>query len=116
VDHIIVLAGGQISETGSYDQLLANNGKFAEFVREHASEKKEGEDELDTSTEHELRRATSVSSEAKSATLNRQQSTKEEQQKLIEVERAETGNVKWSVYLNYFRSLTWTWLSDHFTL
>ena len=118
VDHIVVLSGGQISETGTYHQLLSNNGKFAEFVHEHSNEKPEDNDELDTSADQSsssLRRNRTMSSgsESKSASLNRQKSVaqEQEQQKLIEAERAETGNVKWSIYSNYFRSLTFVWLT-----
>lgn len=116
VDQIVVIVGGHISEAGTYEQLIAANGKFAEFLREHANEKPEGEADqtADGSIEHSGQRNNSVSSDAsKSATLNRQKSVKEEAetQKLIEAERAETGNVKWSIYLHYFRSLTFLWLS-----
>lgn len=136
VDQLVVMSAGGVSETGTYDQLLANNGKFAEFVREHASKEKEEETtesdafDMDLSSgslskeeggHASLRRQTSVKStttatshKSPESALGRQKSVVEEAKKLIEAERAETGNVKWSVYLNYFRSLTYLWLSVMF--
>jgi ABC-type multidrug transport system fused ATPase/permease subunit len=35
VDHIYVLKEGAVSESGSYKELLANGGVFAEFLMEH---------------------------------------------------------------------------------
>lgn len=33
VDRIAVIADGQISEIGSYDELLTHNGPFAQFLK-----------------------------------------------------------------------------------
>lgn len=35
VDKIVVLTDGQISEVGSYDELLGHNGEFAQFLKEY---------------------------------------------------------------------------------
>ncbi|XP_033696985.1 multidrug resistance-associated protein 1 isoform X3 [Tursiops truncatus] len=44
VDVIIVMSGGKISEMGSYQELLARDGAFAEFLRTYASaEQEQGE-------------------------------------------------------------------------
>ena len=135
VDSIVVMAGGTISETGTYGALMASgDSKFAEFVREHASKEKAEEQSTDpadlstTSLSEEgnsgggLARQTSVKSAGDgggksphshsqlSTSLSRQKSVVEEAKKLIEAERAETGNVRWSVYAKYFRSLTFLWL------
>ena len=132
VDSIVVMAGGTISETGTYGALMASgDSKFAEFVREHASKEKAEEQstdptDLNTTTVSEegnsvggLARQISVKSAGDggksphsqlSTSLSRQKSVVEEAKKLIEAERAETGNVRWSVYAKYFRSLTFLWL------
>ncbi|XP_074649425.1 multidrug resistance-associated protein 1-like isoform X1 [Tubulanus polymorphus] len=47
VDHIVVLQGGRVSETGSYAQLLDHAGPFAEFLRNYLEEDEEVESELD---------------------------------------------------------------------
>uniref|UniRef100_A0A7I2V4C6 ABC-type glutathione-S-conjugate transporter n=1 Tax=Homo sapiens TaxID=9606 RepID=A0A7I2V4C6_HUMAN len=41
VDVIIVMSGGKISEMGSYQELLARDGAFAEFLRTYASTEQE---------------------------------------------------------------------------
>ena len=53
VDNIIVMKDGCITETGSYTELLAEKGAFADFLVQYLSEKKE-EEELDPETESEL--------------------------------------------------------------
>lgn len=45
VDHIIVLVDGQISEMGSYQELLKQNKAFAEFLRNYAMDEHIEEDE-----------------------------------------------------------------------
>ena len=34
-DEVIVMVEGEISERGSYDQLLHHDGAFAQFIRTH---------------------------------------------------------------------------------
>ena len=38
-DKIVVMVDGKITETGSYTELIENNGAFAEFLRNYRSEK-----------------------------------------------------------------------------
>ena len=42
MDHIIVLKNGEISEEGSYDELVARKGPFQEFLLQFLTE---GQDE-----------------------------------------------------------------------
>lgn len=102
-DQIIVLNHGTISETGTYSELMSNSGKFSDFVREFASNEKQ-ENELDSSTE--LHRSSSLSKDDPSTPIAKKSIDK----KLIEIERTETGEVKFSVYITYFRSLTCLWV------
>ncbi|XP_030063833.1 ATP-binding cassette sub-family C member 3 isoform X2 [Microcaecilia unicolor] len=44
-DHIIVLVDGKISEMGSYQELLKENGAFAEFLRNYAPDEDVEEDQ-----------------------------------------------------------------------
>uniref|UniRef100_A0A674JRT1 ATP binding cassette subfamily C member 3 n=1 Tax=Terrapene triunguis TaxID=2587831 RepID=A0A674JRT1_9SAUR len=55
VDHIVVLVDGKISEMGSYQELLKQNGAFAEFLRNYAPDEDIEEDEL-TSTHRKERK------------------------------------------------------------
>ncbi len=43
VDQIIVLKDGTISESGSFENLIANKSNFAEFVKEYMDEEKDSE-------------------------------------------------------------------------
>ena len=45
VDNIVVLVDGEISETGSYQELMGHQGAFAEFVRQYLREIEEEKDD-----------------------------------------------------------------------
>ena len=45
VDNIMVMVEGRVSEMGSYQELLKQNGAFAEFLRNYALEDIVEEDE-----------------------------------------------------------------------
>ncbi|KAK1162182.1 canalicular multispecific organic anion transporter 2-like isoform X1 [Acipenser oxyrinchus oxyrinchus] len=53
VDNIVVLVGGSVSEMGSYQELLTQNGAFAEFLRNYALEDIVEEDEATELEEEE---------------------------------------------------------------
>lgn len=44
VDHILVINNGEVSESGSYKELLAKKGAFAEFLVQHLQDEAEEED------------------------------------------------------------------------
>uniref|UniRef100_A0A3P8UPJ9 ATP binding cassette subfamily C member 3 n=1 Tax=Cynoglossus semilaevis TaxID=244447 RepID=A0A3P8UPJ9_CYNSE len=46
VDNILVMVEGRVSEMGSYQELLKQNGAFAEFLRNYALEDFTGEEEI----------------------------------------------------------------------
>jgi hypothetical protein len=46
VDQIIVLKNGEVSEVGSYKELLAQKGAFAEFLLQHLEEEGADEDDI----------------------------------------------------------------------
>ena len=45
MDYIIVMKNGRVSEAGSYKELLANKGAFAEYLMEHLTEAAEKSNE-----------------------------------------------------------------------
>ncbi|CAH1122634.1 unnamed protein product [Ceutorhynchus assimilis] len=139
-DKIFVLKNGEISESGSYQQLLDKKGSFAEFLIQHIQEQDESEEELDElktqlasqigeDLSKQLVRKRSRVSESKSDTgsctvlngsLQRQKSVDSAKsirrdskdkngpivgEKLIEVEKSETGSVSWQVYKHYLMSI-----------
>uniref|UniRef100_A0A672LRL3 ABC-type glutathione-S-conjugate transporter n=1 Tax=Sinocyclocheilus grahami TaxID=75366 RepID=A0A672LRL3_SINGR len=106
VDEIVVLVNGVVSEVGSYDGLRASKGAFSEFLETY------GKDESSNANankglspiQHVLRKNSSVRS--------KKDSGDKKGQRLIEKEAMETGRVKFSVYLQYLRSMGWclvTW-------
>ncbi|XP_046419120.1 multidrug resistance-associated protein 1 isoform X10 [Neodiprion fabricii] len=158
VDDIIVIKNGEVTERGTYKQLLEKKGAFAEFLVQHLQEvgnleadavseadldelKQQLESTIGTDDlQQKLSRARSRVSESHSdsgsvnekrslnGSLKRQysidshnsvsllhrNSVKEKDalpvkvgEKLIEVEKTETGSVKWKVYSHYLRSIGW---------
>ncbi|XP_017782317.1 PREDICTED: multidrug resistance-associated protein 1 isoform X1 [Nicrophorus vespilloides] len=145
-DKIVVLMQGEVSEVGTYQELLDKKGAFAEFLIQHVNEAVEAEDDdgldelqnqlgsipVPEEISRKIQRARSHVSESISETgsektngsLQRQKSSdsggvrhrssssvevqdakKLVGEKLIEVEKAETGSVKWSVYKHYLMSI-----------
>ncbi|XP_011049414.1 PREDICTED: multidrug resistance-associated protein 1 isoform X2 [Acromyrmex echinatior] len=162
VDNIIVLKDGEITESGTYKQLLEKKGAFAEFLVQHLQEvgnlhvddgseadlreiKQQlestmGADELQQKLTRVRSRISESLSESGSVTdrkslngsLTRQYSTESQQsanyvhsnsvsvskekdapkpnnigEKLTEIEKTETGSVKWKVYSHYLKSIGW---------
>ena len=51
VDKIVVLVNGEISEMGSYEELLSHDGPFAQFLKTYLTqEDSESEDECEEGT------------------------------------------------------------------
>ncbi len=46
-DQIITMKNGQISEMGTYSELLQRNGDFADFIRNYVNKVEEEEDSSD---------------------------------------------------------------------
>lgn len=46
MDHIVVIVDGRVSEMGSYQELMKQNGAFAEFLRNYAFDDNVEEEEL----------------------------------------------------------------------
>ncbi|KAM3964279.1 multidrug-Resistance like Protein 1 [Aphomia sociella] len=132
-DLVIVLRDGEVSEAGSYQQLLEKKGAFAEFLLHHLSDaertspeelneiKQDIETKLGSEFQNKLQRARSLSesnSESdQTAAGDRSGSVKrgtpdditkkelKEKNKLIDAEKTETGSVKWGVYKHYLMSV-----------
>ena len=103
VDSIIVLKDGRIQETGTYDQLMESKGNFSDFIKEFSMNHKESNGPI-------LQRQESVISQKTTRSMSIEKETETEKTKLIEMEKTETGKVKFSVYVRYFQALTWFWL------
>uniref|UniRef100_A0A8P0PR96 Multidrug resistance-associated protein 1 n=1 Tax=Canis lupus familiaris TaxID=9615 RepID=A0A8P0PR96_CANLF len=146
VDVIIVMTGGKISEMGSYQELLARDGAFAEFLRTYASGDQEQAEQDDGGkvVHQEEEGLTGVSSPGKevkqmengmlvtdvagkqlqrqlsnsssysgdvslhhtsTAELQKAGPKNEDAWKLVEADKAQTGQVKLSVYWDYMKAI-----------
>ncbi|XP_005391137.1 PREDICTED: multidrug resistance-associated protein 1 [Chinchilla lanigera] len=135
VDVIVVMTGGKISEMGSYQELLARDGAFAEFLRTYASAEQEQASEDDGMTGisgpgkeakqmengtlvmdtagKQLQRQLSNSSSYSGDVSKHHTSTaelqkpraQEENWKLMEADKAQTGQVQLSVYWDYMKAI-----------
>ncbi|CAI6344119.1 unnamed protein product [Macrosiphum euphorbiae] len=119
VDLIVVMKDGQISETGTYNELLDKKGDFADILLLHMQEQNEYEvDEIEINTSLEDAPAdlkekyiNQKSEKNSNSSMQRQiaiDSNKpiprpilEQKAQLIEAEKAETDNVKWDIYIQY---------------
>ncbi|KAF5918368.1 hypothetical protein HPG69_011808 [Diceros bicornis minor] len=136
VDVIIVMSGGKISEMGSYQELLARDGAFAEFLRTYASAEQEQAEQEDglagvggpgkevkqmengvlmmDATGRQMQRQLSSSSSysgdvsrprSSTAELQKAGARKEDAWRLVEADKAQTGQVKLSVYWDYMKAI-----------
>ncbi|XP_056392341.1 multidrug resistance-associated protein 1 isoform X2 [Hyla sarda] len=134
MDSIIVMVDGKITEVGSYQELLKQDGAFAEFLRTYANaEQNDGQDHTEVDEEEEvpspseekhmengvlvsesneksLHRQLSASSETKSAHQNstadlQKSGAEKEDWKLTEVDKAKTGTVKLAVFWEYMKAI-----------
>uniref|UniRef100_A0A668V5I2 ATP-binding cassette, sub-family C (CFTR/MRP), member 3 n=1 Tax=Oreochromis aureus TaxID=47969 RepID=A0A668V5I2_OREAU len=135
VDNIMVMVDGRVSEMGSYQDLLKQNGAFAEFLRNYIIEDDElfPDDALSNHTDMvdsepmineakrsfirqmsimsadgENPRSRSVRRHGCSQRKHSESQDKKkprEMEKLIQAETAETGQVKGKVYLEYVKAV-----------
>ncbi|XP_042171983.1 multidrug resistance-associated protein 1-like [Oncorhynchus tshawytscha] len=122
-DLILVLVEGEITEMGSYLELMARDGAFAEFIRLFAgNERKERSHRgtrksvsrlsmtdfsIDLSQEQLI--SGDMMSSASIQTMEAISDTEDQKQevlgKLTEADKANTGRVKLEMYVEYFRTI-----------
>ncbi|XP_076867780.1 ATP-binding cassette sub-family C member 2 isoform X4 [Brachyhypopomus gauderio] len=107
MDEIIVLVDGVVSEVGSYSSLRASKGAFSEFLDTYAEEENREtlghSDMLQSRLEGEDHPVDSI---LKNPGQSHVCSSNRVGQ-LIEKESVQTGQVKFSVYLQYLRAMGW---------
>uniref|UniRef100_A0A8C9W361 Canalicular multispecific organic anion transporter 1-like n=1 Tax=Scleropages formosus TaxID=113540 RepID=A0A8C9W361_SCLFO len=100
VDEIVVLTDGKVSEVGSYQSLQNSGGAFSEFLNTYA---KEESSKAELGISLLLPAFTFMVTQTPSPSLLNVKAG----QRLIEKEAMETGQVKFSVYMQYLRSVGW---------
>ncbi|KAK4875040.1 hypothetical protein RN001_011462 [Aquatica leii] len=115
-DKIIVMKDGEISENGTYQELMEKKGDFSEFLIQYLYKVVESGDE-DMNELTLLLNSSTLPKEVSSRVLQSQMSVKPEVQaevtktiepageKLIEEEKVEEGRVQWSVFMYYFKAI-----------
>lgn len=64
-DRIILLDGGKIAEMGTYHDLIASGGEFAQMVQDHVSKEKDEIDESESSTQESRKKSSKSRSPSK---------------------------------------------------
>jgi ABC-type multidrug transport system fused ATPase/permease subunit len=130
VDQILVMKDGRISESGTYSQLIRNQGSFAEFLTEFLTEGPEEivePEELEVIEEMAVHLERQLSRLSKRGSIRRkfslrnsssinekdleelkvkvEEENKKEKSKLISVEELKTGSVGAVVYCNYMKAI-----------
>jgi ABC-type multidrug transport system fused ATPase/permease subunit len=103
VDLIVVLKDGKVSDIGTYDNLMEQKGEFADLINLYSSNKNDEpiEELKDESLLETRRRASSSISIHKNETKTNT--------KLVENEKAETGEVNIIVYKKLAQSMSLFW-------
>ncbi|NP_001161802.1 multidrug resistance protein 1 [Oncorhynchus mykiss] len=121
-DLILVMVEGEITEMGSYLELMARDGAFAEFIRLFAGNERK---DLTQGTRKSVSRLSmtdfsidlsqeqlisgDMMSSASIQTMEAISDTEDQKQevlgKLTEVDKANTGRVKLEMYVEYFRTI-----------
>ncbi|XP_033886772.3 multidrug resistance-associated protein 1-like isoform X3 [Acipenser ruthenus] len=128
VDLILVLVDGEITEMGSYQELLNRQGAFAEFLHTYASaEQNRGEEDPTSSTSKDLKvlangapgallrprsagsgagvDSDKYSSSNEVSSKHNKPGASNEAGKLTEADKAQTGKVKLSVFWEYMKAI-----------
>ncbi|XP_050416421.2 multidrug resistance-associated protein 1-like [Patella vulgata] len=130
-DLIIVMNEGEISEVGSYNELVCHDGKFAQFLKHYLTEGAGSEDDDDPEIQavksQILERLESVTgtsdfatsgdderTSGKDSTVRKRKPSTDcvekkkipaEVNKLIDAEKAEVGTVKLAVFIEYAKAI-----------
>ncbi|XP_065414946.1 ATP-binding cassette sub-family C member 6 isoform X3 [Chrysemys picta bellii] len=117
VDNIVLMVDGEISESGSYQELLQRNGAFADFLHSYNNaEEKEGDSQAAGSTKDIIASRNAVSPGKLCRSSIKRDGAKAINQdctaatvpkdagRLTEGEKVQTSRVSISIYLDYLRT------------
>uniref|UniRef100_A0A9J8D7L8 ABC-type glutathione-S-conjugate transporter n=1 Tax=Cyprinus carpio carpio TaxID=630221 RepID=A0A9J8D7L8_CYPCA len=99
-DLILVLVDGEISERGSYQELLNRNGDFADFIHTFASSERK-----ECLSEASQRGNITVVITIEALADSDDDHIPEDLGKLTKVDKARIGRVKLEMYIEYFRTI-----------
>ena len=116
VDQIVVLKDGRVSEVGTYNELTRREGDFADFIKTFATTKRRKSVSKSDSTSSPVKspdetfRSRSLSATSKTSKEEEETTPTVTQapDQLIAEENIEKGSVKWSVYYQYLKAVSWS--------
>ena len=99
-DHIVMLKEGRIHEQGSFEELMAKGGSFADLMRQQGasamSEEEEPKEPKEPIEEEKAEGKKAPETIQSQAAIEKK--IDEREAKLIEKEEREHGSVRWAVY------------------
>uniref|UniRef100_A0A3Q0SKS5 ABC-type glutathione-S-conjugate transporter n=1 Tax=Amphilophus citrinellus TaxID=61819 RepID=A0A3Q0SKS5_AMPCI len=105
-DLILVLVDGEITESGSYQELLSRHGAFADFIHTFAStERKESAIQRGEETFQKFILLFYIKTNMEPVSETDQEQVPEELGKLTEADKARTGRVRLEMYKKYFKTI-----------
>lgn len=111
-DLILVMGEGQVTERGSYQQLLTTDGAFAEFLRTYASVDNNDSEPTQPNGPTAPENLSSAAADGSSQLSQKQKEAEKGSEqvksgagKLTEADKASTGQVKLSVFMTYARAI-----------
>uniref|UniRef100_A0A8C7JQ85 Multidrug resistance-associated protein 1 n=1 Tax=Oncorhynchus kisutch TaxID=8019 RepID=A0A8C7JQ85_ONCKI len=109
-DLILVMVEGEITERGSYLELMARDGAFAEFLRTYANKEQEDDESGDICYlhhhhHHHHQNHTSTSAVRTEGEVLGKKAKNAEVGRITEADKANTGRVKLSVFWEYMKAI-----------
>uniref|UniRef100_A0A8C5JW82 MRP2 protein n=1 Tax=Junco hyemalis TaxID=40217 RepID=A0A8C5JW82_JUNHY len=102
VDNIVVLAGGAVSEHGSYSTLLANKGAFSQFLNLYGNQEENVSEE---NTAHS--KLPQLGHYCPEDSTTEDPGMDPQEIRTNSTPSVETGRVKFSMYVRYLRAVGW---------
>ncbi|XP_054161203.1 multidrug resistance-associated protein 1-like isoform X2 [Oppia nitens] len=104
VDQIVVLKNGKIQAIGSYDQLMNENKEFSQICRQYS-----GTDNMDNKFNNNTNNTNNDNNNDNNNIITVLSSDEVNDNRLIDDENVETGQIKLRIYLKYIKSMSIVW-------
>ena len=108
-DAVLVMESGRIAEAGSFAALMSAGGKFAALMAEHAAVDSEDESDMSAAAVEASKKPAAAKAASQADAPAAAKTASPQAGKLIEVEKREEGEVKWSVFASYAKSFPGGW-------
>ena len=106
-DVIVVMADGQITEVGSYSELIKNDGDFAQFLQTYKGVEESSEEESDSAAKVVSRQSSTVANQKTEKDDSKKADKSNERRTLTSREKVQTNRVTFAVIAAYCRACTW---------